>query len=95
MKKMRSTNLTHKQLEKFYSEFDTDGDGYLNKEEFVGMLKKLIGIYECEDTCMMLWAMFDENQDGVLGASEFEAMCRHIDLSTSEQHELVRSHARV
>lgn len=88
---MMSTNLSDSQLEEFWNNFDVNGDGHLNKEEFAKMQAGMMKIMTCEMQITSLWAMFDKDRNGTLDASEFEKMCDELELGTEGKYNLVRS----
>ena len=69
-------DVKEQELEKVFSVFDSDGDGFISSHELEALLKK-IGFWEssCMNCTRMIMA-YDTNSDGKIDFDEFKSMIK-------------------
>lgn len=75
-----------------WSQFDLDGNGYLDYDEFVQMFTALLHLLPLEIRIKIFWSTVDADGDGVLSADEFKAMVEKLDLGDEDAEMIVRNH---
>ena len=74
------------QLRKAFRVFDTNGDGYLSRTEFVFVLTKLGGNRFTDAEADAWLAKYDSDHDGRINLDEFVAMMSGAEVAALQQH---------
>lgn len=87
-------NPTESELKEMINEVDQDGNGFVDFEEFLGMMMKKMKEAGSEDEIREAFDLFDKDRDGFLSHNELSKVMANLGekLTDTEVWEMIREY---